>query len=222
MLPKDIIFEISFYCDFLMKHRLKLINKSIYKVVKITYIPNNYIPLLNDDILKIYLHLKFLDITDTDDVNVTDDGIKHLDLYFLNVSGHCCEITDEGIKHMNNLRILYASYNTNITDEGIKNLNLEELAVACNDEITDNIQKDISFSLKESPFSILNRLNIPSPKSSLCNIKFSFNCKILLTSSIVDPQLNSHQLWHMLWHGNRCILVLTHNHCIYPLNYFYS
>ncbi len=60
MLIKDIIFEISYYCDFLMKHRLKLINKSSYEVVKITYIPIDYKEFLTDNIVKNYFDIKFL------------------------------------------------------------------------------------------------------------------------------------------------------------------
>ena len=62
MIPKDMIYEISYYCDFLTKHRLMLINKSSHQVIKsikIQYIPSKY--KLSDKIIKNYPDLKFLD-----------------------------------------------------------------------------------------------------------------------------------------------------------------
>ena len=125
MLYKDIIGEISYYCDFLTKHRLKQINKSSYQFIKITYIPRKYIDdfEVTDEILKNYLDIKFLDIRFGigSGRKITDDGIKHMNLHTLVASGLSCEITDKGLQYMN-LHILDATGNIDITDTGIKHM----------------------------------------------------------------------------------------------------
>ena len=53
---------------------------------------------------------------------VTDRQLQELKyITHINFSGWDCKITDEGIKHMN-LYILNAYYNPNITNEGIKHM----------------------------------------------------------------------------------------------------
>ena len=87
---------------------------------------------LDDDILKKFKHIKYLDICLNN--NVTNEGIKHLNLLKLNV----CEndtITDDGIKNMK-LHTLYAAA-SKISDEGIKDMNLLTLNASCNKNITD-------------------------------------------------------------------------------------
>ena len=133
MLPKDIIYEISYYCDFLVKHRLKLLNKISYQTMGITYIPRKYKYQLNDGILKKYSELKFLNVLCHR--NITDEGIKHMNLHTLYASTNC-GITDEGIKHMN-LHVLDVYHNEKITDEGIKYMNLYALNASWNKKITD-------------------------------------------------------------------------------------
>ncbi len=58
MIPKDIIYEISYYFDFLTKNKLKQINKTAYQVVRIMYIPKKY-GLLTNFIIKKYPEIKF-------------------------------------------------------------------------------------------------------------------------------------------------------------------
>ena len=112
---------------------------------------------LTDDILKTYSKIKYLNASNN--LDVTDEGIKHMDLKVLNIQGNYyitnkgikhmtnlkvldvsenIKITDEGIKHMTNLKELYANgFNSNITDEGIKHMDLEILYTCDNSNITN-------------------------------------------------------------------------------------
>ena len=53
------MYEISYYCDFLTKHRLKLVNKNSYHATKIVYIPSKYS--YPNYILERYSDIRFLD-----------------------------------------------------------------------------------------------------------------------------------------------------------------
>jgi hypothetical protein len=68
--------------------------------------------------------------------SVTDEGIKHMNLYDLNISWNN-NITDKGIKHMQ-LHILNLCSNKIITNEGIKNMKLYSLNLSFNLMITDD------------------------------------------------------------------------------------
>ena len=142
MLPKDIIFEISYYCDFLTKHRFKLVNKNSYQVIKIIYIPKKYEDELNNNILKNYSHLKFL-VLSSSFGKFTDDSIRHMTtLLSLDIS-YCSKITDGGIKHMTELRYLDIS-NTKITNEGIKHMGELRYLDISDTKITNDVIKHMT------------------------------------------------------------------------------
>ena len=73
---------------------------------------------LTDNILKTYSKVKFLDIIENN--NVTDEGIKHMNLKVLISCGNP-NITDEGIKYMD-LIILIVDSKSNIRNKCIKHM----------------------------------------------------------------------------------------------------
>lgn len=91
-----------------------------------------------------HLNLEYLDIFYNN--RITNVGIQHMNLHTLDLryNGYCrtiCKpdslITDEGIKHMTNLRVLYINGYCGITNEGLKYLNLHTLSVEDQPIITD-------------------------------------------------------------------------------------
>ncbi len=125
----------------------------------------NYIPKINDNIIKKCVNLKELDLSayDTDEgcllPNVSDNGIKNLiNIEDLNLCNNHI-ITDEGIKNLINLKKLNLCNNNNITENGIKHLvNLEELNLFQNTNITEKYIKSSS-SLKKIKINKYNKLN---------------------------------------------------------------
>src|SRR5437016_1685659 len=115
--------EILERTDFLSQIRLTQLCKYFYDNLKIYDFLNinyQYLWLLSDNIIKNYPFIKKLYAYEN--TNITDAGIKHLNLHTL-ISPHNKKITDKGIKHMS-LHTLDARYNCNITDDGIKHMNL--------------------------------------------------------------------------------------------------
>lgn len=69
---------------------------------------------------------------------ITDEGIKHRQLYYLNANNNP-HITDAGIANMlKTLRVLYMNGTCGITYKSLKCLNLDKLEVSLNKEITDD------------------------------------------------------------------------------------
>lgn len=71
--------------------------------------------------------------------DISDDGIKHLKLYFLHAHNG---ITNRGIRKMKRLCKLYLHINCKINDEGLKHLNLYSLHT--NDNISDDSIKHMN------------------------------------------------------------------------------
>lgn len=138
----DIWQIISDLCDFDDQISLLKVTKELNQNLRIYdfyNINNKYKQKLNNDILKRYKHIKYLDASSLVNSyfnNITNEGIKHLNLKVLNAN-YNVKITDDGIKHMVNLKKLYAKGICGITDKGIKNMNLEYLNITCNSKITD-------------------------------------------------------------------------------------
>src|SRR3989344_4613517 len=88
--------------------------------------------ILDDDILIYLSNYVEIDKLNASHNNITNDGIKHMQLHTLDASNS--NITDEGIKHMQ-LHTLDAS-SSKITDDGIKHMQLHTLN-ASDSQITD-------------------------------------------------------------------------------------
>src|SRR5439155_15131162 len=100
----DLINLIFNKLDFLSQIRFRQISQFYYKHLQITdlyHIDYKYLKLLNDEILKNYLHVKYLNAND-------NSRIKE-------------------IGHMKNLEILNCKANCGIANEDIKDLNLKIL-----------------------------------------------------------------------------------------------
>lgn len=107
-LPLEIVCYIFDYCSLPEQITLTQINHYYHNNLKITdfyNIDEKYQKKLTDDILKRYPYIKKLNAYDN--LNITDEGIKHLDLNTLNASlkfrsyADKSNITEDGIKHMN-------------------------------------------------------------------------------------------------------------------------
>jgi hypothetical protein len=101
------------YILFNIKNKLRKLSKICKTFLIIKYIPIKYNRNIRDNILQKYLHLQQIHISFNK--YITDNGIKHLNLYILYASDS--NITDNGIKNMN-LYKLIANYSY-ITKQGI-------------------------------------------------------------------------------------------------------
>ena len=139
--------------DFLSQIRFRQISKLHYSnlhIIDLYHIHYKYLELLNDEILKNYPYIEFLNAFDNRKIK----NIDHMkNLKILNCS-HLCGISDENIKgldltklytdfnpkiknigHMKNLKVLYCGGNCGIADEDIKDLDLRELYCSRNPKI---------------------------------------------------------------------------------------
>ena len=122
-LPKEIWQIIFNKLCFISKIRMRICCHLFYQILEINdfyNIDEYYLTKLTDDIISKY-NITML----KSNLNITDEGIKHMQLHALYAS-YNPNITDEGIKHMQ-LHTLYASNNSKITDEGIKHMQLHTL-----------------------------------------------------------------------------------------------
>jgi len=146
----QIIFE---FAPFLAQIRLTCVCRYFHEKLRMEdflNIPNEYLALLSDPILRSYAHITQLDasynpqITDinhltrleglvaTGNCGIGDAGLSNLNLLALDISDNP-KVTN--LNHMTKLRILGAKgffYGDGIGDDGIKNLNLRELHLTNN------------------------------------------------------------------------------------------
>ena len=164
IIPLDNFKEIFLLCDFLTQIRFRQTCKFLYNFLQIIdfyNIETKYLTKLNEDILKNYKYIKYLNVKTnrtikdiswmvnlkildaSDKSRINQIGIKELDLIELNVWNNQ-KIID--VSWMKNLKILNASNKSGINQIGIKGLDLIELNVWNNRKI-----KDVSFmtNLKE-------------------------------------------------------------------------
>jgi len=113
-----------------IKSSCKMLNT--FEIIDLYEIDYKYKNKLNDKILSKFKFVKYLDASENK--NITDNGIMHLNLHTLNVESNS-NITNNGIKHMN-LHTLYMADNIGITDAGIQHMNIYILYIGCTN-ITD-------------------------------------------------------------------------------------
>lgn len=144
-IPLEIIIEIFNFLEFINQIHFRQINKYYYNNVHITdlrYINKNYLCKLNDNIIKTFKHVKYLNVNYNE---ITDEGLKHLNLDCLKANHWSYKrVTNKGIKHMN-LKKLTAVNNKSINGQGFRHMTrLQSLNVATNKSITDNCIKDMT------------------------------------------------------------------------------
>ena len=136
MLPLEVWQIIFDHADFLTQIRLKRVCHDFYHTLRITNLYNileKYLRKLTDSILKSYPYVKKLDAGGLS--QITDAGIKHLDLCVLNARNN---FNIKNISHLVNLEILYATHFSGIDDNSLTQLkNLKKLSVSNNPKITN-------------------------------------------------------------------------------------
>ena len=154
-IPLEICDKIFSYLDFQSKIRLRLTCLKFYhglRIIDLYNIPPNFLDKLDDNIIKEFKYLKYLDASFNE--KITDNSLKNLNLVKLNSSWNE-KITDNSILHMTKLQILYAEGICGITDKSINKLtNIIELKV----RININIDKDAINHLKFIKLKIDNLL----------------------------------------------------------------
>lgn len=151
-LPFELWYHIFMYCDFLSKIRFRQVNKLAYllEIHDFYYINWKYLDKLTEDILRNYKFIRYLDISNNE--NIFD--ISYLtNLEILNAGNECgldnfsltkfnlvklyannnSKITN--VNGMKRLKILHANDNCGIDDKGIENLDLIELSINRNKKI---------------------------------------------------------------------------------------
>ena len=154
-IPIELIQYIFDFLEFKNQISFKLTCKDYnqFKIYDLYNISLKYRIKLDDDILKNYPFLKYLDASNNKKIT----NVSHMtNLQILNASGSYCEINNQGIENLNlielnaynNYKIINVSFMTNlkilnvsgwcgIDDNDIKNLNLIELNAHNNNKITN-------------------------------------------------------------------------------------
>ena len=204
-LPFELIQFIFDYLNFKDQINFKSLSKDYFNKLRIydLYdIPKKYKDKLNDEILKKFPYIKYLDAKSNQNIkninNLTylqklnasyymaDKDIKDLNLIELNIDGN---VNITNLNHMTNLKKLSAIGFCGIHNDSIKNLNLEELDLHCNPHITNlNHMKNLK-KLKASEFLSgisdqgIKELNLIELRAkgnyNIININHMTNLKIL-------------------------------------------
>ena len=130
-LSLELIQNILEFLDLKNQIILKSLCKNYYDGLRIYdfyNISRHYKDKLNDEILKSYSYVKYLDASN----NFKITNINHMtNLKKLNASRNC-GINNEGIKNLNLIKL---DMNNNISNKELKNLNLIKLSLVNNDKI---------------------------------------------------------------------------------------
>lgn len=121
-----IIEKIGIYSDFYAQINLKKLCKYFDKIIKITKIDYRLMVKLDDNILKTYPDILYLNLVFN--TKITDKGVASMSKLKELHLGKNSYISDKGIENLFNLVKLNLCYNRVIIDDGIKNLtNLKNL-----------------------------------------------------------------------------------------------